>query len=102
MNTNTHSQCSSKELKILGDFWTLQIIQALRDEEKRFCQLQRDVPNINPTTLTDRLKKLENQKLLKRKEDTVDRLSVTYALTNKGKGILPVLKQIKIFAEKYL
>lgn len=102
MKQKTHPTCASTELKILGDFWTLEIIQALRSDEKRFCLLERDIPNINPTTLTDRLKKLEKNSILKRKEETVDKLSVTYALTNKGKGILPVLKQIKIFAEKYL
>lgn len=95
-------KCSVAELKMLGDFWTLAIIQALGDGEKRFSQLERELPHANPTTLTSRLKKLEQQKLIKRNEETVDKLSVVYALTDKGRGILPVFKQIRIFAEKYL
>lgn len=102
MNQHTTSRCSSHELKILGDFWTLQIIQELSENEKRFSQLERDLPNINPTTLTNRLKKLEAINIIKRKEETLDKLSVVYYLTEKGQGILPVLQQIKIFADNYL
>lgn len=95
-------KCSSHELKMLGDFWTLEIIQGLSDGEKRFSQLERELPGINPTTLTNRLKKLEKQQIIQRKEETLDKISVVYSLSKKGQGILPILKQIKIFAEKYL
>ena len=96
-----NSKCTEKELKILGDFWTLAIIQALSDSSKRFSKLQKE-QKINPTTLTNRLKKLENLKFVKRSEETVDKISVVYSLTKKGQGTLPVLKQIKLFSEKYL
>lgn len=102
MKQAVYSKCSSKELKILGDFWTLEIIQTLGDGEKRFTHLQREIENISPTTLTNRLKKLEQHHLIKRFEETVDKLSVVYVLTEKGQDILPVLKQIKIFAQKHL
>ena len=102
MQHTLYSKCSSKELKILGDFWTLEIIQTLADGEKRFSQLELEVKRINPTTLTNRLKKLEYQKIIKRAEETVDKLSVVYSLTEKGRGILPILSQIKIFADRYL
>jgi DNA-binding HxlR family transcriptional regulator len=99
---NNVSKCSEKELKMLGDFWTLAIIQALHGDEKRFSQLERELIDANPSTLTNRLKKLEQQKIIKRKKETLDKLSVVYELTDKGKGIMPVLDQIKLFAEKYL
>ncbi|MFZ5535228.1 MAG: winged helix-turn-helix transcriptional regulator [Patescibacteria group bacterium] len=98
-NTN---KCSAHELQILGDYWTLSIIQVLSASEKRFSEIERELASINPTTLSNRLKKLEEQGLIVRKEETVDKLSVVYALTDKGIGILPILKQIKLFAEKYL
>ena len=94
--------CTTKELKMLGDFWTLAIIQALYDGEKRFSQLERELADANPSTLTNRLKKLEKQKIIQRKKETLDKLSVVYSLTDKGRGILPVLEQIRIFAEKFL
>lgn len=96
------TKCSKRELKILGDFWTLELIQALSDEDKRFSQLEKELGNISPTTLTQRLKKLEAQELVLSKKETIDKISVVYSLTEKGRGILPVLHQIKVFANKYL
>lgn len=87
-------KCTSHELKILGDFWTLEIIQTLADGEKRFSQIERDLPTINPTTLTTRLKKLKDQKMIS--------FDIGYKLTAKGQGVLPILKTIKSFAQKYL
>lgn len=95
-------KCSAHELKMLGDFWTLEIIQALADGEKRFCELERLLLEINPTTLTNRLKKLTAQRVIERQKETVDKISVVYMLTRKGRGVLPVLEQMKIFAETYL
>lgn len=102
MKNIDHNKCSTKELKMLGDFWTLAIVQELNSGEKRFSQLQRELTNASPTTLTNRLKKLEEQKIIKRKEETVDKLSVAYSLTDKGRGIMPILKQIQVFATKFL
>jgi DNA-binding HxlR family transcriptional regulator len=100
-NTNL-TKCSPLELKMLGDFWTLAIIQALDTNEMRFSEIERELAKASPTTLTNRLKKLEEQKLIKRKEETVDKLSVVYSLTDKGQGILPILHEIRLFANKFL
>ncbi len=95
-------KCSNEELKMLGDFWTLAIIQAIDGGEKRFTQLERELPQSNPTTLSSRLKKLEEQGIIKRQEGIVDKLSVVYSLTKKGDGIMPILSEIRKFADKYL
>lgn len=96
------NKCTKKSLKVLGDYWTLSIIQALNNGEKRFCQLERELPEINPTTLTNRLKKLEEEKLVKRQTETLDKVSVVYSLTEKGTGIVPILQEIQKFADRYL
>lgn len=90
----------SKNLKLLGDYWTLRIINALRSGEQRFCQLQRDVDNPSPTTLTDRLKNLEAMHLISRSEETQSKISVTYSLTNHGREVLPIIDAIKDFPRK--
>ena len=51
---------------------------------------------------TDRLKKLEKENIIKRQKETIDKISVTYALTKKGQGIIPVIKEISKFANTYL
>lgn len=95
-------KCSKRELKILGDFWTLEIIQSLAESPLRFSQIERKVEGINPATLTNRLKKLEGQGLISRQEETLDKISVVYQLTKKGVGVLPILKEIFKFAQSYL
>ena len=94
--------CFQNGIKIFGDAWTLFIINSLQDGEKRFCELQRLLNNLNPVTLSSRLKKLEKLKFIERKEETIDKLSVTYALTEKGSGMLVIIKDIEAYAQKYL
>lgn len=82
-------------LKILGDFWTLRIIGALESGPMRFCEIERTLQNSNPVTLTNRLKKLEKFSYVARSAETVDRQSVSYALTTKGEKVLPVVASLR-------
>lgn len=89
-------------LKIFGDTWTLFIVNSLSTGEKRFCELQREVGDLNPVTLTSRLKKLQKEGFVERKKESMDKLSVSYLLTKKGRGMLPVLRKIESFAKQYI
>jgi len=88
-------------IKMLGDEWTLQIICNLSRNKLRFNELQRAVEGINPSTLVNRLKKMEKEKIIKREEETLDKLSVVYELTPKGRSFLPVTIELRKFAEKF-
>lgn len=94
--------CSANDLRLLGDYWTLAIIQLLDNQPKRFTELQREIPRVSPTTLANRLKKLKSQQIVSRKKESINKLSVVYSLTEKGKGILPILREIDIFAKQFL
>lgn len=96
------SKSMANGVKIFGDHWTLFIISTLSQGEKRFCELQRNLNDINPVTLTNRLKKLEKLGFIKRREETIDKLSVTYELTKKGEGMVAVIQTIETYAKKYL
>jgi len=84
----------------LGDYVTLRIVDYLRSHEMRFTELQRAIGDVNSVTLTNRLKRLESNGLVERREATVDRLSVAYSLTPLGQGLLPVLKEIQTFTRQ--
>lgn len=86
-------------LKLLGDFWTLRVVGALEIGEVRFCELQRLLGNVNPVTLTNRLKKLEEARLVRRTEESVDGCSVTYSLTRRGQKVLPIVAAIDSFSK---
>lgn len=92
----------NQRLKLFGDIWIVRIITLLANMTQRFNELQRNVGPISPTVLADRLKRLETYGLIVREQQTVDQLSVVYRLTDKGKTIVPLLKSIETFTQKYL
>lgn len=94
--------CPKRALKIFGDFQTLLIVEALAQEELRFCVLQRALGDMNPVTLTRRLKQLEQEGIIGRRTETDNKVSVSYYLEKKGKHMLPVIRGMRLFAEKYL
>lgn len=95
-----HGDCD-QTMKVIGDYWTLAIIRDLDKKEMRFCEIQRAVEGINPVTLTSRLKKLEELGLLHRQEESLDKQSVTYRLTEKGLGLRPIIASIEKFAQTW-
>ena len=100
MGTLSKQLACRTAMKILGDFWTLRITDFLKNDEVRFCELQRNLDNINPATLTKRLKALEEAHLVTRSEETIDKISVTYSLTELGRETLPVIKALSQFSIK--
>lgn len=88
-----------ESLKLLADFWNLRIIEALKNESLRYCEVQRAVGNVNPATLTKKLHTLEVAKLIERTEDQ-EHIAVYYSLTKHGKNALPVLEAINTFSKK--
>lgn len=87
-------------LKLLGDFWTLRIIEALEPGTLRYCEIQRALENVNPVTLTNRLQKLEYAGLVARMEEVIDKISVSYNLTPRGREALPILAALGTFSKK--
>lgn len=87
-------------LKLLGDYWTLRIIDELRHGELRYCELQRAADNLNPASLTNQLRKLETNGLVTRREETLDKISVTYSLSRLGNSVLPVIDALNYFSTK--
>lgn len=90
--------CQAAVLRLLGDYTTLRIIDFLRFGELRFTELQRTIGDINPVTLTSRLKRLEAMNIVERTEATLNRQSVTYKLSTRGGKLLPVLREIQHFS----
>jgi DNA-binding HxlR family transcriptional regulator len=93
----SEDHCQAEALKLLGDYVTLRIIDFLRAHELRFTELQRAIGDVNSVTLSNRLKRLEAAGMIEREEATIDRQSVAYRLTRRGKGLLPVLREIQNF-----
>jgi DNA-binding HxlR family transcriptional regulator len=85
---------------LLGDSWVLALLTALRAGERRFTDLQRDLL-INPITLSNRLKTLEEYRLLERLAGGVNKQAVAYRLTELGCGTFPILDAMEAFGSKF-
>lgn len=85
-------------LKLLGDFWVLRIIGTLEQGPLRFCEIERALVHSNPVTLTNRLKKLEDNTYISRQTEMLDKQSVSYELTPKGLAVLPIVSALRKFS----
>jgi DNA-binding HxlR family transcriptional regulator len=83
--------CSlSRGLDIVGERWTLVIIQELLHSSRRYSELRQLLPGIGSNVLSDRLKRLEAGGVLERVPGAVGQ-GVRYALTSRGKDLGPAL-----------
>lgn len=68
----THTQCSNMltaigdALYVIGGKWKLRVIVSLREESKRFNEIQRTVEGISARVLSAELKELELNGFIKR------------------------------------
>lgn len=81
---------------LLSDTWTMLIIRDLLEGQQRFCDLERSLEGISTRTLTNKLKKLEEEKLVRKTK------SGCYEATAKGKGLRAVEAAMRRYGEKYL
>lgn len=86
---------------ILGARWTVQIIHHLRNA-RHFCELQSLVGDVNPTTLSQRLKFLEKEELIERIPLSIHQHIAKYQLTDKGRELLPIIDELSQWANRWL
>ena len=85
----------SKAAKIIGSKWTILLFNSLLEGTKRFGELQKEIGNINPRTLSKRLHDLEKEGYIKKKIYAQVPPKVEYTLTKKGEVFKQVIKAVK-------
>ena len=96
MSVTTKNPVCVDSLKLLGDFWTMMIVDKLSDGPLRFRDLEQKVDGVNTATLATRLKSMAAMGLIERSEQS--RADVTYRLTPLGEKALPVLDAVNQFS----
>ncbi|MCO5385831.1 MAG: helix-turn-helix transcriptional regulator [Desulfosporosinus sp.] len=90
-------------LEIIGKKWKLPIMWYLFDNDfTRYNELKRKVKGITNMMLTKSLKELEEHNLIVRIQYETIPPKVEYALTERGKALLPALKELSIWGEEQL
>ena len=87
---------------IIGAKWKILIIWELRENEKRFREIQKSIGKITDKMLTKQLRELEIAELILRKVYPEVPPRVEYSLTLLGKSILPVIEMLEEWGKQYL
>lgn len=82
-------------LEKVGDRWTLLVIHVLLDGERRFNDLQSDLPGIAPNVLSHRLKHLEREGLVIARRYSDRPVRYTYQLTAFGAELVGALRLLE-------
>ncbi len=91
-------ECSiEKALEVLSGRWTFLIIRDLFEGTKRFGELRKSLEGISPKTLSVRLKELEEKGIISRCAFATIPPTVEYSLTEKGKSLKPIIKEMKLW-----
>ena len=86
-------------LSRVGDKWSMLILFTLENHPTiRFKELQRNIPDISQKMLTATLKALEADGLISREVFPEVPPRVEYALTEKGKSLLPLINNLLTWA----
>ncbi len=82
--------------------WTLLVIRDLADGRSRFCELERSLQGISPRTLSLRLRALEEEGILERQTFPEVPPRVEYALTEKGRALVPLIEDMRAYGRQWL
>ena len=83
----------AKATEILGDRWTLLILREMLGGASGFNELQRGLPGISRSVLTDRMRALERAEVIERRTGPKGR-TLDYRLTPAGRDLQPVVQAI--------
>jgi DNA-binding HxlR family transcriptional regulator len=82
--------------------WTLLLVRDLADGRTRFCELERSLAGISPRTLSLRLRALEEEGMIERHTYPEVPPRVEYALTPKGRDLLPLIDDMRAYGSRWL
>ena len=92
----------AKAANLVGDTVVLIIIKELIKTPKRFGELCDSLEGVSTRTVTDKLKQLENDKIINRIEYKEKPPHVEYSLTEKGKGLKKIVNALYDYGEKFM
>ncbi|MDF2882359.1 MAG: putative transcriptional regulator [Clostridiaceae bacterium] len=101
--------CNGKKYVCFLDFamdlirgkWKAVLLCHLYEEPKRFLELQRITNGISQKVLNEKLKELENDGLIDKVIYAEIPPKVEYYLTNKGKDLTEIIKELENWSIKY-
>lgn len=90
-----------KAMSLMSQRWTGLVIYQLLTGPKRFCTLESSI-GISGRVLSERLKDLEHQGIVKRAVYPETPVRIEYSLTEKGEALEPVMREIEKWSQTWL
>jgi DNA-binding HxlR family transcriptional regulator len=100
-NSQKETECPAAGLlKLLSGKWKPQIYLLAVDGPIRFNGLLRDIKGANKQSIAVALRELEEFGLLDKDVIKLKPLHIEYNLSEKGKSLIPVFRQLEFFSEQ--
>ena len=90
----------AKAAEVFCERWTALIVRDLGAGSMRFTELQRGVPLMSRSMLSQRLQRLESEGIIERRPNDAGR-GWTYHLTPAGREFLPVVKALGLWGQRW-
>lgn len=94
MNKITECSTVKTTLNAIGGKWKPLILFLLSESTLRFGELQKGISGITQKMLTQQLRELEADKIIKRKVYPVVPPKVEYSITSYGRTLVPILSSM--------
>ena len=97
-----HTNCPVKlTASIIGGKWKPSLLFHLEGRTRRFCELQRLIPGLTKKMLTQHLRELERDGIVRRKVFAEVPPRVEYSLTRHGESLKPILKLMSAWGTRH-
>jgi DNA-binding HxlR family transcriptional regulator len=94
----------AKAAELFCERWTPLIVRDLAAGATRFSEIQRGVPLMSPTILSQRLKQLEAEGIIERRPDGgpgPGRGRASYHLTEAGREFVPLIEALGVWGQRW-
>ena len=91
----------ARALDVIGERWTLVIVQELLKRPYRYGELLARLPGISTSVLADRLRTLERAAVVAREPGAVG-AGVVYAVTERGRALDGALRELRRWGVEFL
>jgi DNA-binding HxlR family transcriptional regulator len=89
-------------VELVGRRWTGALIRVLLQGRARYHALRDAIPDISDRMLSERLRELEQERVIERVVVPETPVRVEYELTEKGRALEPVVRAIATWAERWV